>query len=166
MNQIMSFSATHGLYYVLNLVLDKKDMTSRLVTERRTKLNVGDIIYGYISQRAKVRLKLFDAKIKERIKWKAESVPLGVEEASDLESPRKNYSWLEFAYRDGFSNYYDFMNFFKNHTEGDEFYCFVWKVFWKADDSDIVQFLCDKFGFGLIDAKCLFEIAKSLDFKI
>jgi len=108
------------------LISGEKTRTNRASSEFREKCNIGDKIRIFINQRSPKRERLFDAKVIERISWNILNAPICDNDlAKTIESPIPKESWYDFAIKDGFDNYIDFLDYFLNHpTKFKDFFCY------------------------------------------
>ena len=105
-----------------------KTRTNRKLTEFRDKCDIGDIMHIFVNLRSPNCEKIFDRVVKETYYWDITEVPKTVLEAKNKESPRPDESWYQFAIRDGFSTYREFLDYFMNHPKkGIRFKCYIWK---------------------------------------
>lgn len=123
MNQVFSFMEK----LKKNLIDGSKTRTNRRLTEFRDKCDVGDKMHIFINLRTPKAEKLFERVVGETYYWDISEIPKTVLEAKNTESPRPNESWYEFAIRDGFSTYREFLDYFMNHPKGIRFKCYIWK---------------------------------------
>lgn len=109
------------------LISGEKTRTNRPISEYREKCNIGAKIRIYINQRSPSRERLFDAKIIERISWNILDAPITCSDdiAKTIESPIPEESWYEFAIKDGFDHYLEFLGYFMFHpTKSKDFFCY------------------------------------------
>jgi hypothetical protein len=109
------------------LLEGSKTRTNRHFTKFRYKCRPGDKMHIYIKQRTPEAEKLFDRICIERYFWDITEMPKTVLNAKNTESPKPGESWYEFAIRDGFSTYREFLDYFNNHPKGARFICYIWE---------------------------------------
>ena len=109
------------------LISGEKTRTNRPASEFREKCNVGDIMHNFINLRSPERERLFDAKVIERISWNILNAPITCsdDKAKTIKSPIPEESWYEFAIKDGFDHYLEFLGYFMFHpTKFLDFFCY------------------------------------------
>jgi len=109
------------------LISGEKTRTNRASSEFRGKSNIGDTMHIFINLRSPNREKLFDAKIINRISWNILDVPITCsdDEVKTINSPIPEESWYEFAIKDGFDHYLEFLDYFMFHpTKYKDFFCY------------------------------------------
>lgn len=99
------------------LLEGKKRRTSRAFSKFRDRCKIGDIMRIYTGLRTKNCKKLFNARVVEKLYWNIDDAPGDQKLAKKLESPKKGETWEEFALRDGFDFYSDFLSYFKDHPK-------------------------------------------------
>jgi len=108
------------------LISGEKTRTNRASSKYRRKCNIGAKIRIFIKLRSPERERLFDARIIKRIFWNILDAPICNDDlAKTIESPIPEESWYDFAIKDGFDNYIDFIDYFLNHpTKSKDFFCY------------------------------------------
>ena len=112
MNQIISFKP-----FLIDKVLDgTKDLTTRIETDYRLKLDVGDTIYIYTGIRTKNAKKYAEAVITNREIWNQEILKRFM---VDLISAPICKNWQEFRTREGFETLQELIDYFqqKEYTD-------------------------------------------------
>ena len=105
-----------------------KRLTNRSATDFRGKLDVGGIMHCFTGLRTKNTQKICDAKVIQRVKWYFVQVPLHPDNIA-YRSPLEFLSWYDFARKDGFEKYQDFVDYFFFHKQRDlGFYCYLFEV--------------------------------------
>lgn len=109
-----------------SLMNGTKNRTNRAYSKYRNRTKIGDRVQIYIKQRSPEGEKLFEAIITNKIIWNINQAPHNIKKVWEI-SPLKNEIWLEFAKRDGFKQYSDFLEYFdpENHPKKQSKYiCF------------------------------------------
>lgn len=102
-----------------------KDHTNRQLTEFRDKCDINDLMYIWQNWRTPNCLKVAIAKVFFTAKWDISQAPRSESVAKKINSPIPNLSWYEFAIRDGFNNYEDFLHYFSNRKDkAEKFKCY------------------------------------------
>ena len=126
LNQIFSYMPE-----MKPLLLDgSKRRTIRAIGKNnfRDRCNVNDLMYNWIDQRNRHKAKefLFNSRVVEKIHINIDDAPESEDLARRLESPKAGETWEEFALKDGFDFYSDFLSFFKGHVKKtNKFICFI-----------------------------------------
>ncbi|MFW9971081.1 MAG: hypothetical protein ACFFDF_12880 [Candidatus Odinarchaeota archaeon] len=122
MDQIFSF-----MEIMKELLMDGyKRRTNRAFSKFRDKCRIGDIMHIYIKQRTPESEFLFDARCINKFYWNINDAPEDEKLARKIESPIENETWEEFALKDGFNFYQEFLDYFRNHPKKTlDFICFI-----------------------------------------
>lgn len=94
----------------------------------RDRCNINDIMHNWIDMRNHHDAKefLFDSRVVEKIHFYIDDAPENEDLARRIESPKEGETWEEFALKDGFDFYSDFLSFFKGHVKKtSRFICFI-----------------------------------------
>lgn len=94
------------------LMSGEKSRTNRAYSKTRNKINIGDTVQIKVGNRFKGLKKLFDAIITNKKIWTYDQVPIDSELAAALPSPKDIEAWREFALKDGFEKYQEFIEYF------------------------------------------------------
>ena len=108
------------------LISGEKKRTNRPSSEYRRKCHRGSRMYLFIKLRTPERERLFDARVIKRVPWNILDAPICKDDlAKTIESPILGESWYEFAIKDGFDHYIEFLDYFLNHpTKYKDFFCY------------------------------------------
>lgn len=126
MNQSFSYMVEMKLV----LLNGSKRRTIRAIGKNnfRDRCNVNDIMHNWIDQinRHNAKEFLFDSRVVEKVHFNIDDAPETEDLARRLESPKEGETWEEFALKDGFDFYSDFLSFFKGHVKKtNKFICFI-----------------------------------------
>ena len=103
-----------------------KTRTNRAFSEFRNKCGPGYIMHIFIGMRTENCEKLFDSMVQDKITWNIDNAPKTEKEARTTISPLQNENWYDFAIKDGFTEYKDFLDYFSNHPKKSKnFICFI-----------------------------------------
>lgn len=94
------------------LLSGEKSRTNRGYSRSRNRINIGDRVQIKVGNRFKGFKKLFDAVITNKKIWLYSQAPQNPESARKMPSPKKDESWWDFAIKDGFTDYSDFLDYF------------------------------------------------------
>ena len=108
------------------LISGEKTRTNRAASIYRRKCNIGAKIRIFINLRSPERERLFDARVIKRVSWNILDTPICKDDlAKTIESPILEESWYDFAFKDGFDSYIEFLNYFLFHpTKSKDFFCY------------------------------------------
>lgn len=99
------------------VISGRKYVTSRPATEFRKKLVIGGNMNFFTGMRTPNVKRIGTGLVKEKIHWWVKQIPLAIDAAEMWESPIMEKNWLEFAYIEGFNDYFSFVKYFTNHPK-------------------------------------------------
>lgn len=104
-------------FLVPYVISGRKYVTSRPATEFRKKLVIGGNMNFFTGMRTPNIKRIGTGIVKEKIHWYLGNIPKAIDIAEIWESPIKGKNWLEFAYIEGFNDYYSLVKYFTNHPK-------------------------------------------------